>query len=46
MTRFNAQVASENEEEFVFVRVAVPAEGAMDLGDLDVRLVDLADNSR
>jgi len=43
---FDSKPAVENEKELVFVVVAVPRETAVDLGDLDVRIVDFGDDAR
>ncbi len=40
----DAQPALENQEQFVLVLVAVPGEGAVDPRNLDVRVIDFADD--
>ena len=43
---WHAQAAVEHDEQFVLVGVRMPAEGAVDLRDLDVVFVDLGDHAR
>src|SRR5260370_1175569 len=45
-TKLDHQAAAHNEKQFVLVRMMMPDKLAPELGQLDVRVVELADNLR
>ena len=46
LLHLDANLTLQNEEEFVFVFMAVPRQCAFDLGDLDVTVVDRCHDTR